>query len=100
MSYEMLVGLQVKDDNMYSKYRESMTPLLETYGGGFRYDFKISEVLKNEENGGINRVFAIFFKDKVSLESFFSNSAYIKMKSEFFEGSVGATTIISEYERK
>ena len=99
MSYEMVVGLQIKNEEMYARYRESMTPLLETYGGGFRYDFKISEVLKNEDGRAINRVFAIFFKDKASMEKFFSNSNYIKMKSEFFEGSVGATTIISEYQR-
>lgn len=54
MSYEMLVGLQIKDDDLYTKYREAMTPLLKTYGGGFRYDFKVSSVLKNEDGRPIN----------------------------------------------
>jgi uncharacterized protein (DUF1330 family) len=99
MSYELMVGLQVKDDDNYSLYRKAMTPLLETYGGGFRYDFKVSETLKNDEKRPINRVFAIFFKDKESMSSFFSNPEYLSIKKEFFEVSVEATTIISEYVR-
>ncbi|PIK16399.1 DUF1330 domain-containing protein [Halobacteriovorax sp. JY17] len=99
MSYEMIVGLQVKNDEQYDLYRQAMTPLLENYGGGFRYDFRISEVLKNEEGRPINRVFAIFFEDKKSMGSFFANDKYLAIKAEFFEGSVEATTIISEYVR-
>jgi len=99
MSYEMMVGLQIKDDDNYNLYREAMIPLLETYGGGFRYDFKVSETLKNEENRPINRVFAIYFKDKENMDLFFSNSKYLSIKSKFFEVSVEATTIISEYIR-
>ena len=26
--------------NLYDEYRRRMTPILETYGGGFRYDFR------------------------------------------------------------
>jgi len=99
MSYEMIVGLQIKNDELYKQYRNAMKPLLEVYNGGFRYDFKISETLKNEEGRPINRVFAIFFKDKESMGSFFSEPKYIEIKAKFFEPSVEATTIISEYNR-
>ena len=99
MSYEMIVGLQITNDEMYSSYRMEMKPLLNTYGGGFRYDFKVSEVLKNEEEREINRVFAIFFKDKENKELFFSNPKYLEIKKKYFEGSVGATTLISDYIR-
>lgn len=98
MSYEMVVGLNIKDDSVYSKYREAMTPILKKFGGGFRYDFKVSDVLKNEEERPINRVFTIHFKDKDSMEKFFSNSEYTKAKETFFEKSVADTTIISQYE--
>lgn len=100
MTYEMIVGLQVKDDNLYAKYREAMTPLLQAHGGGFRYDFKVSEVLQNEEQRPINRVFAIYFENKSRMGEFFSHSDYKAIKQKFFESSVKATTIISEYERK
>ncbi|PIP91455.1 MAG: DUF1330 domain-containing protein [Bdellovibrionales bacterium CG12_big_fil_rev_8_21_14_0_65_38_15] len=99
MSYEMMVGLQVKDDIQYSNYREAMGSILATHGGGFRYDFKVSEILKNEEGRPINRVFAIYFENKEKMDAFFSNPDYLKAKSQFFEVSVDATTIISEYER-
>ncbi len=99
MSYEMMVGLEVKDDSKYGQYREAMKPLLEKAEGGFRYDFKVSEVLKNEEGRPINRVFAIFFGSKEQSKKFFSDPAYLKIKENFFEASVGATTIISEYTR-
>lgn len=99
MSYEIMVGLQVSDDVNYSNYRKEMTPILETYGGGFRYDFKVSETLKNEEGRPINRVFAIYFKNKESMKAFFTNPDYLSIKSKFFEVSVKATTILSEYVR-
>lgn len=98
MSYEMIVGLQIKDDVGYSKYRAAMRPLLEAADGGFRYDFKVSEVLKNEEGREINRVFAIYFGDKAKSISFFSNPEYLEIKKKYYEASVGARTIISEYE--
>lgn len=41
---EMLVGLNITNDDNYTKYREGMTPILESIGGGFNYDFKIAEV--------------------------------------------------------
>lgn len=99
MSYEMVVGLQVKDDANYTSYRSAMTPILESFGGGFRYDFKVAETLRNEEGRAINRLFVIYFKDKSSMESFFKNPKYLEVKSEFFETSVESTTIISQYSR-
>ena len=59
MSFEMLVGLEVIDDNAYNNYRQEMTPLLEQCGGGFNYDFKVSELLKSQVSENINRVFTI-----------------------------------------
>lgn len=98
MRFEMLVGLQIENEKVYQNYREAMRPILEIYGGGFRYDFKVSEVLANQEGRAINRVFTIGFKDRESRDAFFSHEAYQKVKAEFFEKSVGATTVISEYD--
>jgi len=99
MAYEMTVGLQITDDLLYTQYRTAMSPLLSKKGGGFRYDFKVSETLTNEGGNPINRVFAIYFQDKPSMDSFFSDPAYLKIKQTYFESSVAATTIIAEYER-
>lgn len=49
MALEMLVGLNVIDDEAYQSYRDEMMPILKNYGGGFGYDFKVSEVLKSEK---------------------------------------------------
>jgi len=38
MSFEMMVGLNVTDEACYAKYREEITPILESFGGGFRYE--------------------------------------------------------------
>jgi uncharacterized protein (DUF1330 family) len=97
--YEMMVGLNVKNDDVYSEYRKAMRPLLELFSGGFRYDFKVSEVLKNEEGREINRVFAIYFGDQDQMNSFFSDPRYLEVKNKYFESSVADTTIISEYKR-
>lgn len=76
MALEMLVGLQVLDDQVYPQYREAMAPILKRFGGGFRYDFKIAEVLKKETADLINRVFTIHFSDRKSKEGFFADSKY------------------------
>jgi uncharacterized protein (DUF1330 family) len=99
MTVERLVGLFVTDDGMYQKYREAMLPVLQTYGGGFRYDFKISDVLKSETQEPINRVFAIYFENEHSMNQFFADEKYVEIRNKYYEPSVSAATVISKYER-
>jgi len=99
MVIEMIVGLNVVDDKAYQSYRDEMTPILKIYGGGFGYDFKVSEVLKSTTEAPINRVFTIYFSNEDSMNSFFSNVDYLKIKQRHFEKSVTDTTIIATYER-
>lgn len=98
MALEMLMGLYVVDEEAYQSYRDEMMPILENYGGGFGYDFKVSEVLKSKTQGPINRVFTISFPNQDSRDSFFSNDAYLKIRQRYFEKSVTDTTIIATYE--
>jgi len=99
MLYEMLIGLNVLDDRKYQEYRENMKPILSSFGGGFGYDFKISEVLLAETTNDINRVFTIYFPDSEKMEAFFASPEYIKVKEKYFEAAVASTTIISSYEK-
>lgn len=99
MSFEMLVGLDVTDDRKYQEYRRAMMPVLESYGGGFGYDFKVLEVLISQVDHPINRVFTIYFPDENEKERFFSDTAYTEVKAAHFDGAVGYTTIIASYER-
>jgi len=99
MAIERLVGLFVTDDDMYRKYREYMYPVLQTYGGAFGYDFKVSEVLKSEVEAPINRVFTIFFETEESMNAFFTNKEYLEIRKKYYEPSVSATTVISKHER-
>ena len=98
MKYEMMVALDILDDDLYARYRAAMGPILQAHGGGFRYDFKVSETLKNHEGRVINRVFAIYCESKDRMDAFFSNEDYLVAKEEFFVKSVGDMTIISAYE--
>ncbi|WCL49673.1 DUF1330 domain-containing protein [Leptospira sp. GIMC2001] len=97
--FESLVGLKIKDDDLYTEYRKNMIPILEKYEGGFRYDFKIQETLKSEHSDSMDRVFIIYFKDRKSKESFFSDPDYITVRNKFFIPAVESTHILSEYER-
>jgi uncharacterized protein (DUF1330 family) len=99
MAYEILVGLNVLDDDLYSQYRVAMKPILRRFRGDFGYDFKVAEVLLSEVSEKINRVFTINFPSKFYMESFFSDEEYLKVKERFFVKSVGDTTIISSYEK-
>ena len=95
----MLVGLKVIDDEAYQLYRDEMTPILLSYGGGIDYDFKIFEVLKSKTEAPINRLFTIYFSNEDSMNLFFSNDEYLKIKERLFEKSVTDTTIIATYGR-
>jgi len=99
MAVERLVGLFVTDKDLYTKYREGMSPLLKEYGGGFGYDFEVSNVLKSEVSEPINRVFTIFFENEESMNKFFSDEKYLEVRKRYYEPSVFATTIISKYDR-
>ena len=99
MAIETLVGLNVVDEEGYQSYRDEMMPILESYGGGFGYDFKVSEVLTSRTQASINRVFTISFPDQNSRETFFSNKAYLEIRQHHFEKAVSDTTIIATYER-
>ena len=99
MPYEIIVGLNVTDDELYQKYREEMTPILKNYGGGFRYDFLIEKVLKTDSESKINRVFAIYFESEKAKDEFFLNDKYLQIKQKYFTPSVSATTTIAKYNR-
>ena len=99
MPYERLVGLNVTDAAIYQTYREAIAPLLVKYGGAFRYDFVVANVLKSEAGHPINRVFALTFKDAASHDGFFSDPEYKAIRVRLFDQSVGGITIIALYER-
>ncbi|MDA8016391.1 MAG: DUF1330 domain-containing protein [Thermoanaerobaculia bacterium] len=99
MAVETLVALQVDDAESYRRYREGMMPLLKALGGRFGYDFEIAKVLKSETEEPINRVFTLRFPDRATMESFFANEEYLKIRNEFFEPAVSAVTMIALYER-
>ena len=97
MAYERLVGLQVADEALYARYREGMSPILAKFGGSFRYDFVLSQVLKKEAEAPMNRVFVLRFPDQAAKEGFFANPDYLKVRDAYFKPSVAASTVIAEY---
>jgi|JI8StandDraft_2_1071088.scaffolds.fasta_scaffold36644_2 uncharacterized protein (DUF1330 family) len=99
MTFETIVALNVTDEITYQDYRAAIAPLLGKFGGGFRYDFRVSQVLKSESHYDINRVFAIYFRDRTAADAFFTNPDYVAIKEQFFEQSVKSTTIIAAYDR-
>lgn len=94
----LIFGLDVKDEAVYRRYREGMTPILLTYGGAFGYDFVVSQVLKSETEAPINRVFTMVFPGKSEAEHFFADPVYRAVRAELFEASVGAVTPIAAYD--
>ena len=99
MLFEMLVGLSVTDARKYQAYRQAIAPILSVYGGGFGYDFAVSEVLKAQTKDPINRVFTLHFPDESQKDKFFADVDYAVAKATYFDDAVGATTIIANYVR-
>jgi uncharacterized protein (DUF1330 family) len=93
-----LIGLHVRDGDLYRRYREGMTPLLHRAGGAFGYDFVVTEVLQSEANAPINRVFTITFPERSVADRFFSDPEYLAVRNRFFEPAVGSIATIGAYD--
>ena len=90
-----LVGLEVKDDDGYARYRQEMTPILARYGGGFGCDFVVAQVLKGP-NPRINRVFTLTFPSCANRDRFFADEEYRSVRARWFEPAVGAVEVLAE----
>ena len=97
-THETLVGLFVSDEAGYQRYRAGMMPLLQACGGRFRYDFRVSEVLRSETSDPINRVFVIAFPSAEAMQRFFADPKYLAIRKQHFEPAVKAITRIASYE--
>lgn len=98
MSFQMIVGLFVADQEKYAQYRAEMTPLLHAAGGSFRFDFEVARTLKNDAPHDINRVFVIQFPDRETRDRFFADPRYLDIRGRLFEVSVNGITRIAEQE--
>ena len=99
MALEIVMGIHVTDDNEYQKYREGMEPILNSVGGSFGYDFRISEVLRSKTDDEINRVFTMEFPSEKVMNDFLSSPEYLKVKSMYLDRSVKTRTTIAMYEK-
>ena len=97
MAYEITVGLEVVDQELYAQYRKEMRPLLDEAGGRFRYDFDVARVIHGESGAQINRAFVLQFPDQSSKERFFADPRYLEIRRRRFEPAVKTTVIIAEH---
>ncbi len=95
--HHMLVGLMVKDDELYQQYRQAMMPILARFGGNFLYDVKVSEVLKAQSSEDFNRLFVIAFATEEQQQQFFVQPDYLAAKQEFFDASVESTHFLAQW---
>jgi len=97
--FERVMGLNIVDDQAYEKYRRGMKPILNSYGADFGYDFIVSKVLISKTKEKINRVFTIEFPSRKTMEEFFADPNYLKVKTEFLDRSIDGKTLISIHEK-
>ena len=95
--FEILVGLHVTDDTQYDQYRAGMTPILEAFGGYFRYDFRVSEMLKGDADDPFNRIFVLSFPDEETKNGLFSDEAYKEIYKRHFDSSVKSGSILASF---
>lgn len=97
MAHELLIGVGVVDGELYTRYREEMTPLLEAVGGRFRFDVEVSRVLLPAASSAVNRVFVLSFPDRATRERYFADPRYLKIRERLFVPSTNHLEIIAEY---
>ncbi len=98
MTYARVMGICVTNEEEYAHYRKGMLPILQSYGGTFGYDFKVSEVMKSKEDVPINRVFTIEFPSQEIMEKFFSDPNYLVVKKAHLDVSISSRTVIAMFE--
>ena len=96
--YEILIGMTVDDEVGYSNYRAGMTPILDSMGSYFRYDMRVSELLKGDHVDPFNRLFLMSFPDKSTSDLFFADAEYQRVKQEHFINAVRSYTEIARFE--
>jgi len=99
MTYERIMGIQVNNEEEYQRYREGMMPILNSFGGFFGFDFKVTEVLISKTDDQINRVFTLEFPSKEVMENFFTDPEYLAVKKRHFSNAVSSITTISMHEK-
>lgn len=99
MAFEMTVALEVKDEEVYNNYRKGMNHILDSFSGEILYDFKVSKVLKSQEEGKTNRVFILKFISEKNMKNFFSNEEYLEVKAKYFDKAVGNVHILSSHKK-
>jgi uncharacterized protein (DUF1330 family) len=98
MTYTRVMGICVTNEEEYANYRKGMLPILQSFGGSFGYDFKVSEVLKAKTDEPINRVFTIEFPSQEVMEKFFSDPNYLVVKKAHLDVSISSRTVIGMFE--
>jgi uncharacterized protein (DUF1330 family) len=88
----LVFALEIRDEALYARYRERMSPILRRYGGAFGYDLAIARVLRSKTEAPIDRVFTIGFPDPGAAEAFFADASYRAIRAELFDPAVGAIT--------
>ncbi|MEO1272112.1 MAG: DUF1330 domain-containing protein [Myxococcota bacterium] len=99
MAFENLVAMNVIDEERYPMYREAMRPLLESYGGGFRFDFGVQTTHTGPKEHPVTRVFGIYFRDREACQQFFADPRYAEVRKTHFEGAVDGFTVLAEYDQ-
>src|SRR5262249_28375887 len=98
MSFEMIMGLFVLDQEKYAKYRAEIAPLLQAAAGRFVHDFEVARTLKSDAGHDINRWFMPQFPDRADKGRFFKNPQSFEIRARLFAKAGGETTTIAEYE--
>lgn len=96
--FVLWVGLELRDEAGYARYRAAMMPLLERFGGRFDWDFRVSEVLRGPEGARVDRVFALSFPHRGARERFFADPAYLEVRERHFAPAVGSVATLAEIE--
>lgn len=95
--HEILIGMRVDDEDGYAQYRAGMTPILESMGGFFRYDMRVSELIRGDAPDPFNRLFLMSFPDEATSERFFADPDYLKVRETHFDGAVRSYALIAQF---
>jgi uncharacterized protein (DUF1330 family) len=95
--YEIIVGMTIDDEASYQRYRNGMTPILESMGGFFRYDMRVGELIQGDADDPFNRIFILSFPDEATSARFFDEPSYKAVRTKHYDGAVRSHLVIASY---
>lgn len=98
MSVYFIAEIEIRDDEVYSKYVEKVPEVIEKYGG--RYLIRGGKVTALSGNWNPERIIVIEFETVGRLQRCFGSTEYLKLAPLREQSTISESIVVDAYKRR